>query len=318
LARRARETADGRYYDQAAEAVKKSLQLAPDNLEARKVETWLLLGKHEFADALARASELSRRAPNDPTVYGFIVDACAELGKYPEAEEAAQRMLDLGRSSVPGLTRAAYLREIFGDIEGAADLMIKALDKLNSSLVEDRAWVLTHLGHLRALTGDLENADSLLNEALRLFPEYHYANFHLAKVRSMQSRYADAVDLLRRRYDAAPHPENLYDLAAATERAGRRPEAHKLFRDFEKAALAETHGADNANRELIFYYTDHANRPKRALEVAVRELARRRDVHTLDAVAWALHRNGKHADARREIEAALKVGIRDSRIFYHA
>lgn len=318
LARRARETADGRFYEQAADALKKSLELAPDNFEARKIEVWLLLGKHEFAQALTLAKELNSRASSDPAVYGFIADACAELGKYPEAEEAAQWMLDLGRSSVPGLTRAAYLREIFGDIEGAAELMVSAYDKLDPASVEDRSWVLTHLAHLRLLTGQLEAADKLLAEALRLFPDYHYAYFHLAKLRSMQGRHAEAAGLLRRRYQSAPHPENLFDFAVALERSGRRSDAAKAFRDFEAAAAAESKSADNSNRELIFYYTDYANQPERALAVANRELARRRDVHTLDAAAWALHRNAKHADARREIEAALKVGVRDPSIFYHA
>jgi tetratricopeptide (TPR) repeat protein len=178
--------------------------------------------------------------------------------------------------------------------------------------------VLTHLAHLRLLTGQLEAADRLLAEALRQFPDYHYAFFHLAKLRSMQGRHAEAADLLRRRYQSAPHPENLFDLAVALQHSGRRSEAAQAFRDFEAAAGAESESADNANRELIFYYTDYSGQPQRALAVAHRELARRRDVHTLDAAAWALHRNGRHADARREIEAALKVGVRDPRIFYHA
>ena len=53
-------------------------------------------------------------------VYGFLVDAYAELGDYAEAEKAAQWMLDLRPGNVPGLTRAAYLRELFGDLDGRA------------------------------------------------------------------------------------------------------------------------------------------------------------------------------------------------------
>ena len=48
------------------------------------------------------------------------------------------------------------------------------------------------------------------------------------------------------------------------------------------------------------------------------EYAWRRDVYTLDAYAWALHVNGQDAEARKQIETALAVGIRDSRIFAHA
>src|SRR5208282_1404876 len=69
---------------------------------------------------------------------------------------------------------------------------------------------------------------------------------------------------------------------------------------------------------LIFYYADYADQPTRALEVAQREIARRHDVFTLDSYAWALYRNGQYADARKQIESALAVGIRDAKIFRHA
>ena len=39
---------------------------------------------------------------------------------------------------------------------------------------------------------------------------------------------------------------------------------------------------------------------------------------TLDAYAWALHANGRSAEAMREIESALAVGTVDPRILYHA
>jgi tetratricopeptide (TPR) repeat protein len=140
----------------------------------------------------------------------------------------------------------------------------------------------------------------------------------LAKVRIAQKRYAEAVDLLQQRYQAAPHAENLYDLAAALELAGRTNEAQIKFAEFEQKSVAETTKADNSNHELVFYYADYANQPAKALEVAQREYARRHDVFTLDAYAWALHKNGQDAEGRKQIEAALAVGVRDAKIFRHA
>ena len=48
------------------------------------------------------------------------------------------------------------------------------------------------------------------------------------------------------------------------------------------------------------------------------EAARRHDVHTLDCLAWALHRNNKDSDAAVHIERALAVGVKDPQILYHA
>ncbi|MGH9333636.1 MAG: tetratricopeptide repeat protein, partial [Vicinamibacteria bacterium] len=213
LARRARETADTAKYDEAQAALAESFRLAPENFEGLKIRAWLMLGKHEFGPALELAKQLNARVADDATVYGFLTDAHVELGNYREAEEAAQWLLDLGRGSIPGLTRAAYLRELFGDIEGAVELMSSAYDRIDPAESEERAWVLTQLAHLHLLSGKLEEADGLLEEALRLFPAYHYALANRAKVRCGEGRYAEAADLFRQRYQAATHPENLFDLA---------------------------------------------------------------------------------------------------------
>jgi tetratricopeptide (TPR) repeat protein len=318
LARRARETADPAKYDEAQAALAQSFQIAPDNFEGLKIRAWLLLGKHEFAPALELAKQLNQRNADDPMVYGLLTDAHTELGNYREAEEAAQWMLDLGRASIPGLTRAAYLRELFGDIEGALELMSSVYQRTPPSESEERAWVLTQIAHLRVLTGKLEEADVLLDEALRLFPGYHYALANQAKVRAGQGRHAEAVEMLRQRYRTAPHPENLFDLGVALERAGKSDEAREAFADFESKARAEMSSWDNANSQLTLYYADHAGKPEEALRVASAEFARRRDVYTIDTYAWALHVNGQQGEARKQIDAALAVGVRDPKLLYHA
>jgi tetratricopeptide (TPR) repeat protein len=316
--RRARETSDTAFYENATATVARALQLSPDSLEALKVKGWILLGQHEFAKALKVATELRRRSADDEMIYGLLTDANAELGNYKEAEDAAQWMLNVGRSSVPGLTRGAFLRELFGDIEGALELMTQAFHRINPSEAEDRAWTLTQIAHLMTLTGKVDDAAQILENAIGLMPDYHYALAGLARVRTAQGRHEEAVRLLQRRYELAPHPENAYDVAAALNKAGRYSDSRAMFAAFEKRAIAESKGWDNANRELIFYYTDYAGRPAEALPVAEREIARRKDVFTLDAYAWALHRNGRSREALRYAEAALAVGTVEPKIVYHA
>jgi tetratricopeptide (TPR) repeat protein len=250
--------------------------------------------------------------------YGLLADANAELGNYGEAEEAVQWMLDMRPGNVAGLTRAAYLRELFGDSEGSLEMLHSAYQRIPPAETEDRAWVLTHMAHLHVMNGKIEIAEKLLDQALTLFPQYHYALAQMAKVRTSQRRYKDAVELLRMRYQAAPHPENLYDFAVVLKKAGSDKEAKHAFIEFEKKALEESDSSDNSNRELIFYYADHARRPLKALDVANKEIGRKRDVYTRDALAWALHVNGKNKEAQEQIDAVLAVGIRDAQIFFHA
>jgi tetratricopeptide (TPR) repeat protein len=318
LSRRARETSDVSYYTQAEESLRKSFDLAPRNIEGEKIRVWLLLGRHEFPAALEAAKALNKKVPDDILVYGFLTDANAELGNYPDAEKAAQWMLNLRPGNLPGMTRAAYLRELFGDVDGAYELMDMAYQSTVPTETEDRAWILSQMGHLRFVAGRTEEAESILKQALVLFPGYHYALGNFAKVRIAQKSYDAAVALLQQRYDAAPHAENLYDLAEALELAGRGEAAKKAFAEFEAKSLAESTRKDNSSRELVFYYADHAHQPAKAMEIAQQEYAWRHDVYTLDAYAWALHIVGRDSEAMAQIETALAVGVRDARILGHA
>jgi tetratricopeptide (TPR) repeat protein len=318
FARRARETSDPKYYDEAADALKESLRLAPDNFEARKVEAWIALGKHEFARALELTRALSKRSPDDVLVYALLTDACIETGHYDEAEKSAQWALDMRPGEISGLTRAAYLRELFGQIDGAIELMQSAYNKTAPTEVEDRAWILTQFAHLVLLKGDPDIAERALADALALFPGYHYALGQMVKVRTLQKRFDDAAAVARDFVKAAPHPENLYVLGEALACAGKAEEAREVFADFEKKALAESETADNANRELVFYFADRAAKPADALRIAKLEMDRRHDLFTRHAYAWALHVSGQSAEARAQLDQALAIGIRDPVMSYHA
>jgi len=318
FSRRARETSNVKFYAQAEETLKTSFEISPHNFDGERIHVWLLLGRHEFAAAREEARKLNKKMPDDVMVYGFLTDANIEVGNYKEAEDSAQLMLDIRPGNLPGLTRAAYLRELFGDLEGSVELMNMAYQSTPPSEAEDRAWTLSQIAHLQLMSGKIADADNTLQQALTIFPGYHYALGNLAKVRIEQKRYEDAVKILQQRYDSAHHAENLYDLAEALELAGHRGQAQQAFGEFETKSRLESAYADNSNRELIFYYADHAHQASKALEVAQAEYARRRDVFTLDAYAWALHVNGRDSEARSQIAAALAVGIRDAKMLRHA
>lgn len=318
LARRARESADPRFYEQANEAVAESLRLAPGNFDARKTRVWILLGQHEFAEAVREATDLNRRMPDDPMLYAMLVDAHVELGNYEDAETAAQWLLDLRPGNVIGLGRAAYLRELFGDLEGAIELMTQAYARTPPTEVEDRAWLLTQIGHLHRVSGAPTAAEAAVAEALRAFPGYHYALAEMAKIRIAQKRYSEAVTWRRQHYAAAPHPENLYALAEALKLDRRHREAKAAFADFETLARAESDSVDNANRELVMYYVDHARQPAEALRIAELEMKRRPNIETRHCYAWALFANGRTTEARTQMERALAVGTRDPVLLEHA
>src|SRR5947209_13545625 len=169
LSRRARETSDVIFYAQAEEALQKSFAISPNNFDGARIHVWLLLGKHEFAAALEAVKPLNQKMPDDIMLYGFLTDANVELGNYADAEKAAQWMLDLRPGNLPGLTRATYLPELFGDLDGALELMIAAYHQTPTFESEDRAWLLTQVGHLHFVKHDLAAAEAALQRAMALF-----------------------------------------------------------------------------------------------------------------------------------------------------
>jgi Flp pilus assembly protein TadD len=309
-ARRARETSSHDWYVKGEETLAKLPPAQRQVFEVRKTDAWLQLGQHRFQKAYGLAKALVKQTPDDVQAYGLLADAAVEIGRYDEAEKAVQWMLDIRPGNVPAFTRAAYLRELFGDEEGAIELMQKAYQRTLETEVEDRAWILTHIGHLETRRARFAEAERALQGALKLFPDYHYALARLANLRSLQGRYADAAALFAKRYAAADHPENLYDLAVAERLAGQTKKARASFIAFEKAALKESGGEDNANHELTAYYLNVAGSPKQALKIAQAEFERRQDWRTRLALAEALRKTGRSGDAEKAIAPALELGVR--------
>jgi tetratricopeptide (TPR) repeat protein len=318
LCQRGKEAFDSNYYSRAEQAINQALQIDPKNFEAEKAGVVLALGRHEYGRARELAMVLNKRVPDDVAVYGYLVDANVALGNYHEAEEAAQWMLNLRPANVPALVRTARLREVFGDQEGAIEVLRMILDSTIASDIENRSWAFNQIGRLYLETGKLDAAQSMFYQALTISPDCSGCLRGLAQLRLMQNRAGEAVELLRKSYGIAPHLETRYELGAAQEAAGRKDDAMATFSQFEQGARAASELDDNANRELIFFYLDRVKQPAAALRVARIEIARRHDVPTLDAFAWALYGNGQYLEAKQQIDLALKVGVRESPIFYHA
>ncbi len=317
LSRRARETADPEWYDRSDTILSAALELGAGNFEAQKLRVWNQLGRHEFADAYTAAQGLLERSKDDILVYGLIVDAAVELGRYAEAEEAAQWMLNLRQGTPAAMTRVSYLRELFGDIDGAVQAMQMAFHSTRPTESEDLAWMLTHLAHLELERGRAKEGGALAQQALELFPDYHYALAEAARAHALRGEWPEAIERFERRYAVASHPENLFDLASAVAASGDAKRAAVLFAEFETAAVVEAENLDNANLQLAEYWLDHtqdAERWQRALGLTTARYEVRKDVGTLELHGWALFRNGRASDAREVLTRAVEVGSVNARL----
>src|SRR5262245_46671691 len=209
---KARETSDGAFYGRAEAACQKSLELSPNNYPALRLLSWVYSGQHRFQDALVAARRALERDPKDPLNYGTLGDALLELGRYREGAEAIQKMADL-RPDVSSYTRAAYVRELFGDMEGAIEIMGMAVRAASSRDFEQNAWCRVQLGHLFFNAGRLADSEAQYQAALQIFPGYHFAFTGLGRVRAAQQQFDEALVYFQKSVDLVPTYEAVFGLA---------------------------------------------------------------------------------------------------------
>ena len=98
LIRKARESGDTSYFNRAEEALKKSLEIAPENGGALRHLAYVFYSRHEFAPAAVQARKAMEINAEDSDSYGVFGDALLEMGRYPEAQAAYAYMMELDES----------------------------------------------------------------------------------------------------------------------------------------------------------------------------------------------------------------------------
>jgi tetratricopeptide (TPR) repeat protein len=316
--RRVRETADPSYLKEAEGALTDGLKLDATDFQLQKTQVVLLLSRHEFAQAIERATALHHRTPDDVMTYGYLAEANISLGNYEEAEKNAQWMMNMRPDNTPALLVGASLRTLYGDPHGAIDFLNRAYSQTSPTEVEDLAWIANQITSIQINSGQNDAAEQTLQQVEQIYPGYVYTMENLARVRMGQNRANDAIQLWMQatRIDHDPHV--LYELARAQEAAGLTLDARATYAKFERLASAPETATDSSKLDLILTYAESPATAPNTLALAQQRIAERQDVWTLDAYAWALYANGKYQEADAAEQKAIAVGIQSARIFDHA
>ncbi|HEY3117794.1 MAG TPA: tetratricopeptide repeat protein, partial [Chloroflexota bacterium] len=119
---RVRETGDPSYYPRAEALLNRSQDLRPEDPNVLLGLGSLAASRHDFAQALGFGQRAVAALPTRAASYSVVIDALVELGRYDEAVQAAQQMVNL-RPDQASYSRISYLRELNGDVDGAIDAM---------------------------------------------------------------------------------------------------------------------------------------------------------------------------------------------------
>jgi len=311
---RARETGDPAYYSRSQRAFETALARDPEDLDATIGLGTLALARHDFAAGLTLGERAHRLEPGLARPYTVIADGQIELGRYAAAAATIDRLARL-KPNLAAYTRVSYLRELQGDLAGAAQAMRLAVSAGGST--EGSAYVSVLLGGLEFDRGHYAAAKRSYREALALDPGYPPALAGRARVDAAEGRFDAAIDRYRRTVAVLPLPEYATALAEVERAAGMEYAAERdLALVAAQAKLLEGSGVDVGVEQALFE-ADHGDP---ALAVAAGRGAWRRapSVRSADAYSWALHAAGRTAAAERLSQQAMRLGSRTPSFLYHA
>jgi tetratricopeptide (TPR) repeat protein len=277
----------------------------PDGLLLR---AHALQSLHRFAEAEITARELVKLRER-PFDYGVLGDILVDQGKVHEGAAAYQKMVDL-RPDLQSYARAAHVRWLTGNLDGAIQLMKLATTATSPNDPEAGAWAFTRFANYQFQRNATKLALESCAAALALQSDYAPAMLVRGRILLAEDRLSEAVKELQRAVELNPLPEYQWALADALAATGNRDRAAEFESQIVEAS-------EDPRTISLFLATRHKD-VERAVRLARQELTNREDVFTHDALAWALAAAGRTIEAQEHAAQALAEGTVDPRLYLHA
>jgi tetratricopeptide (TPR) repeat protein len=246
-----------------------------------------------------------------PFDYGVLGDILIDRGNIREGAIAYQKMVDL-RPDLQSYARAAHVRWLTADLEGAIELMKLATSAASPNDPDSAAWAHTRLALYELQRGAAKQALESCDAALSLQSDYAPAMLARGRVLLSLNRATDALVEFQRGAKLNPLPEYQWWLADALALTGARDQAAQI-----ESQIVARSGAEDPRTLSLFLATRNRN-VQHAVELAQQELTNRGDVFTHDALAWALAAAGRTAEAQSHASQALAERTADPRLYLHA
>ena len=159
--------------------------------------------------------------------------------------------------------------------------------------------------------GQLDEADREYRRANFFYPNYPLAMVGRGKVKVEQGHPDEALEIYLDQLKRTPTLDlawRIGDLYVGQRNAAQAERYYQLVEDLAGPGVAQTEAA------LALFLADHDRKLHDAVTIAERIAARRHDIFTEDALAWAYFKTGRIGEAYRASQQAIRTGTRDARI----
>jgi len=305
------------YIPKAQSLINKALSLDPQNFDANITNASILMTLHQFNKAMNISKWAVKKNPFNSTALGILCDAYVQLGKYNEAINTCDKMISI-RPDLRSYSRASYLRELKGDIDGAIDAMKLAADA-GAFGKEDRAWCLYNLANLFLNSGKTDTAKFIYSGILEERPSYAFAYSGLAKVMIIKKDFTKAIEYLTKASQITSDHSFTEMLADVFQMMNDKNTESKLIKKVLEGF--EQHNADgwNVDHEYVVFSLNHNINLKEALTLAKKDFQKRpNNIDAADTYAWALYKNNNFNIALNIITKALSLNSKNNFLDFHA
>ena len=245
-------------------------------------------------------------------------DLDLQEGRYEDARKGYEAVIKDNRTW-DNLVRLAYLSARMGDVEGAERLYIEAEDEITAKEMRSYAWVELQRGLLDLAHGRYESAWAHYERANEAYSGYWLVDQHIAGLLGAQGKFDEAVALYEEVVARVPRPDLQQALGDLYVSMGESDQARPWHQKALAAYLESVRRGDvHYLHHLADFYADVREEGAEAVRWARKDLELRRHFSTQAALAWALYRDGRFAEALDAMHEALSSGVRDAKLFFQA
>lgn len=311
-----REVSDPSYYTKAEAVFNQALKLDPNNFEAMGGMGSLSLSRHLFADGLQWGEKALKLQPSSTFAYGVMNDALIELGRYDEAQQVLQTMVDL-HPDISSYSRISYQRELHGQYDGAVSAMQMAVESRGPD-PENQAWVMYELGILYLEHNKVDLAEQTFQQSLQVVPDYVYGDEGMARVKIARGDYNGALPLLQKVSERMPVELFIIELGDLYQKMGNAAEANRQYQLVRSIDQLYVSNGMDTDKEMALFNADHDYNLQDDLAKAQKAYQATPSVTAADVLAWTYYKTGDYTNADKYEKLATRMGTFNSLFLFHA